>query len=109
MLLRETWNGLVPRQSFNNNPGAPFLEGPGNFLGPKSNIQIEIKRVRARVLATKLLHFVSLTDSFIMFMQTIETSVFNVNGSSLPSPLIIGTFEKRAPELSSMTTLWKRV
>ena len=30
-------------------------------------------------------------------MQTIETSIFNVNGGSLPGPLIIGTFEKRAP------------
>ena len=44
----------------------PFLESPGNFSGPKSNIQIEIYRIRARVLADKLLHFVSLTDSFIM-------------------------------------------
>ena len=44
----------------------PFLESPGNFSGPKSNIQIEILRTRARVLAGKLLHFVSLTDSFIM-------------------------------------------
>ena len=44
----------------------PFLERRGNFSGPKSNIQVEIKRVRARVLAKKLLHFVSLTDSFIM-------------------------------------------
>ena len=44
----------------------PFLERPGNFTGPKSNIQIEIKRIRARVLARKLLHFVSLTDGFIM-------------------------------------------
>ena len=44
----------------------PFLERPGNFPGPKSNIQVEIKRVRARVLAKKLLHFVSWTDSFIM-------------------------------------------
>ena len=43
-----------------------FLESPVNFSGPKSNIQIEIKRIRARVLASKLLHFVSLTDSFIM-------------------------------------------
>ena len=39
--------------------------GPGNFSGPKSNIQIEIKRIRARVLASKLPHLVSLTDSFI--------------------------------------------
>ena len=44
----------------------PFLESPGNFSGPKSNIQIEIQRIRAQVLTSKLLHFVSLTDSFIM-------------------------------------------
>ena len=44
----------------------PFLERPGNFSGPKSNIQIEIQRIRAQVLASRLLHFVSLTDSFIM-------------------------------------------
>ena len=44
----------------------PFLESPGNFSGPKSNIQMEIKRIRARLLASKLLHFVPLTDSFIM-------------------------------------------
>ena len=43
-----------------------FLERPGKFSGPKSNIQIEIKRIRARVLARKLLHFVSSTDSLIM-------------------------------------------
>ena len=29
--------------------------------------------------------------------KTIETSIFNVNGDSLLGPLIIGTFEKRAP------------
>ena len=44
----------------------PFLESPGDFSGPKSNIEIEIKRIRARFLARKLIHFVSLTDSFIM-------------------------------------------
>ena len=30
-------------------------------------------------------------------MQNYWTSIFNVNGDSLPGPLIIGTFEKRAP------------
>ena len=35
-----------------------------------------------------------------MLDATIETSIFNVNGDSLPGPLIIGTFEKRAPEKS---------
>ena len=44
----------------------PFLKSPVNFSGPKSNIQSVIKRIRARVLFSKLLHFVSLTDSFIM-------------------------------------------
>ena len=44
----------------------PFLESPGNFSGSKSNIQIEIQRIRAQVLTSKLLHFVSLNDSFIM-------------------------------------------
>ena len=44
----------------------PFLESPVNFSGPNSNIQIEMKRIRARVLSSKLLHFVFLTDSFIM-------------------------------------------
>ena len=44
----------------------PFLESPGDFSGPKSKIQIEIKRIRARFLARKRIHFVSLTDSFIM-------------------------------------------
>ena len=44
----------------------PFLKSSGNFSVPKSNIQIEIKRIRTRVLSSKLLHFVSLTDSFIM-------------------------------------------
>ena len=49
-----------------NRSWGPFLESPGNFSGPKSNIQIEVKRIGARLLASKLLHFVSLTDSFIM-------------------------------------------
>ena len=40
----------------------PFLQGPDNFLGPKSNIQIEIKRIRAQILASKTLHFILLTD-----------------------------------------------
>ena len=47
-------------------PRGPFLESPGNFSGPKLNIKIEMKRIRARVLRSKLLHFASLTDGFIM-------------------------------------------
>ena len=37
--------------------GARFSDVPVTFWGPKSNIQIEIERIRARVLARKLLHF----------------------------------------------------
>ena len=44
----------------------PFLEIPSNFSDPKSNIEIEISRIRARVLASKQLSFVSLTYRFIM-------------------------------------------
>ena len=47
----------------------PFLQSPGNFTGPKSKIQIEIKRIRARVLAIKLLHFVSLLIVLSRSMQ----------------------------------------
>ena len=46
---RGSWDGFTR---------GPFLGSPVNFSGPKSNIQIEIK--------SKLLHFISLTDSFIM-------------------------------------------
>ena len=41
--------------------GARFSKVPVTFQP-----RIEIKRIRARVLDRKLLHFVSLTDSFIM-------------------------------------------
>ena len=43
-----------------------FLQSPDNFSGLKSNIQIERKRIKVRVLASKILHFVSLNGSFIM-------------------------------------------
>ena len=43
----------------------PVSRKSRNFSGPESNIQIEIKRIRARVLASKLLHFALLPDSVI--------------------------------------------
>ena len=39
------------------------------------------------VVATKPVHFVRFTDSFIIFSKTIENSIF-------PGKLIIGTFVK---------------
>ena len=82
------------------NSTGPFLKRPGNFSGPKSNIQVEINRVRTRVLAKKLLHFVSLTDSFMLDAKLLKPRSLMFNGNSLPCPLIIGTFKKRAPGLS---------
>ena len=38
-------------------PGARLSKGQANFRGPISNIQIEIKRIRARVLAQKTTPF----------------------------------------------------
>ena len=55
-----------------------FLKSPGNFSGPKSSIQIKIWRKGVRVLASKLVHFVSLTNSFIR-CKTIENSILHVN------------------------------
>ena len=56
----------IPNTSMLRHDQGPVSRRPGNFSGPKSNIQIEIQRIRAQVLTSKLLHFVSLTDSFIM-------------------------------------------
>ena len=46
---------------------------------------------------SKLLHFVLLTDIFITLGATIETSSMHVNNDSSTDPLIMGTFDKRAP------------
>ena len=47
-------------------PRGPFLENPGNFSGPEIKYSTRHIRIRARILATKLLHFVSLADSSII-------------------------------------------
>ena len=53
----------------------------------------QIFRIRARVLASKLLHFVSLTDCFIMLDEKLLNSILHVNQQKL----LNGNFEKRAP------------
>ena len=58
----------IPRRSFLRTWG-PVLESPVNFSGPKSNIQIEMKRIRARVLASRLLQ--SCLDNVYCFFITI--------------------------------------
>ena len=79
----------------------PFVESPGNFLYPKSNIQIEIYRIRARALANKQLRFVSLIDSEIdcyhVRCKTIETSILHVNNNSFTGPLTYRGFWETDP------------
>ena len=74
-----------------------FLESPGNFSGPKSNIQIEIQRIRARVLASKLLHFVSLTDSFIMLDAKLLKPRSLIKRRQLTGPVNCRNFRETSP------------
>ena len=53
------------------------------------------------MLASKLLHFVSLTDSFIMFDAKLLNSILHVKNNNFTEPLIIGAFEKRVPGFES--------
>ena len=55
------------------------------------------------MLASKLLHFVSLTDSFIMFDAKLLNSILHVKNNNFTDPLIIGAFEKRAPGFESLS------
>ena len=65
--LQLQWTSLTGQKNWPYYRGrGPLLESSGNFSGPKSNFQTEKQKIRARVLVNKLLHFVSLTDSFIM-------------------------------------------
>ena len=71
----------------------PVSRKSRNVSGPESNIQIEIKRIRARVLASKVLYFVSLPDGFIPCeMQNYWTTIFHAKGDSLPGPRILVFF-----------------
>ena len=42
-----------------------------------------------------VLHFVSLTNGFIMLDAKLWISIYHVNNDSFTGPLIIGAFEKR--------------
>ena len=74
-------------------PWRPFFESPGNISGPKSNIPIEIQRIRARVLASKLLHCVSLTDSFIM----LNSKLLKPGRKQLTGPFNYRDFRETGP------------
>ena len=77
---------------------ARFSKAPVTFRARNQIFKSKYnERIIAQVLASKLLHFVSLTDSFTTLDAKLTNSIFNVNWDSLPGPLIIGTFEKRAP------------
>ena len=55
------------------------------------------------MLASKLLHFVSLTDSFITFDAKLLNSILHVKNNNFTEPLIIGAFEKRAHGFESLS------
>ena len=75
----------------------PFLESPGNFSGPKSKIQIEIQRIRARILACKLLHFVSLTVSFLVLAQNCWNLYLSCKPKQLYGPVNYRDFRETSP------------
>ena len=75
----------------------PFLESPGNFSDPKSNIQIEIQRIRAQVLNSKLLQFVSLTDSFIMLHANYWNLDLKGKRGQLTGPVNYRDFRETGP------------
>ena len=83
-LLKNIWNITL-------SPLCPVSQG--NFLGPKSNIQIKILRTRACLQANKPVHF---TDSLIimLYAKITETSILSVNNNNFPDPWI---FMKRSP------------
>ena len=93
------WNPLTPRANGHNNLRAwgPFLESPGLY-GPEikySNRNINNNSTGPGQQTTPFC-FIN-WQFYRVRCKTIETSVFNVNGDSLPGPLITGTFEKRRP------------
>ena len=78
-------------------PWGPFLESPGNFSGQKSDFQIEIQRIRARVLANKLLLFVSLTDSFIMLNAKLLKRLSCMSTTTALRPVNYRDFRETGP------------
>ena len=62
-------------------PGqGPFLESPGSFSGPKPKFELKMWRVVAQVLAHISVHFVSLTDSFIVLNKP---PILNANWANI--------------------------
>ena len=45
-------------------PGNPFLERPGNLMGPESYFEINVSRKVGQVLTSDEVSFVSLADDF---------------------------------------------
>ena len=45
----------------------PFLERPGNLMGPESDFDIKVSRKIGRVLTSDEIHFVSLADITLLY------------------------------------------
>ena len=55
---------LVCVVTFNFRPRGPFLEAPGNLMGPKSDFEIKVSRKVGRVVTSNEVRFVSLANNF---------------------------------------------
>lgn len=82
-------------------PGARSSKVPVTLRARNGIFKSKSKRIRARVLNSKPVHFVLLTDGFMMFSQKLlkPLSWTDVNKNSFWGPLIIGSFKKWPPGL----------
>ena len=65
-LVLEWLRWLPPRECFVLSSWGSFLEGPGNFSGPKAYFIVKTGWIAAQFLAHKPVNFASLTDRFIL-------------------------------------------
>ena len=76
----------------------PFLEIPGNLTGPKSYFEIKVSRKVGCVLTSNKSLIVSFADNFHRTtFKRFETPIWNGKQNILTGPVIIESFEKRAP------------
>ena len=87
----------------------PFLETPGNLSGPKSSIHSEIKRLKAWVLASKLLHFISLTDRFILLDANLLKPLSCMQTTTVLRALWLSGLSRLAASMQFNTTAAKQV
>ena len=60
------WCALLWIEQSVFDPWGPFLERPGNLMGPKSDFEIKISREVGCVLNSNKVHFVSLPNNLMV-------------------------------------------